>query len=137
MLFVSPSFLFLFLPASLAVYAILPPKSRRYGLLAINLLFYFFLCWHEPISFVLVLVTAAFTYSAGFLIERSCKRGMRIGDAMISYKHANFIVNVGNATYQDVTTLIRQIRTDVYRDTGIFLIPDIFQGLLTISVISK
>ncbi len=74
MLFVSPSFLFLFLPASLAVYAILPPKSRRYGLLAINLLFYFFLCWHEPISFVLVLVTAAFTYSAGFLIAVTHQR---------------------------------------------------------------
>lgn len=74
MLFVSPSFLFLFLPAALAVYAILPPKSRRYGLLAISLLFYFFLCWDEPISFVLVLVTAAFTYSAGFLIAVTHRR---------------------------------------------------------------
>lgn len=74
MLFVSPSFLFLFLPIALGVYAILPPKSRRYGLLAINLLFYFFLCWNEPISFMLALVTAAFTYSAGFLIAVTHRR---------------------------------------------------------------
>lgn len=74
MLFVSPSFLFLFLPASLGIYALLPPKARRYGLLAISLSFYFFLCWNEPVSFVLALITAAFTYSAGFLIAVTHRR---------------------------------------------------------------
>ena len=74
MLFVSPSFLFLFLPAALGTYAILPPKARRYGLLIINLFFYFFLCWNEPMSFILALITAAFTYSAGFLIAVTHRR---------------------------------------------------------------
>lgn len=74
MLFVSPSFLFLFLPVALGIYALLPPKSRRYGLLVISLLFYFFLCWNEPVSFVLALITAAFTYSAGFLIAVTHRR---------------------------------------------------------------
>lgn len=74
MLFVSPSFLFLFLPAALGIYALLPPKARRYGLLIISLLFYFFLCRNEPMTFVLALITAAFTYSAGFLIAVTHRR---------------------------------------------------------------
>lgn len=45
--------------------------------------------------------------AAGFLIEQAGLKGFRIGIAQISDKHANFIVNVGGASAQDVLALIR------------------------------
>lgn len=44
--------------------------------------------------------------SAGFLIERVGLKGKRIGGAMISDLHANFILNLGGATFKDVLALI-------------------------------
>jgi UDP-N-acetylmuramate dehydrogenase len=45
-------------------------------------------------------------YPAGFLIEQAGLKGMRIGGAQISPKHANFIVNLGGARAADVKALI-------------------------------
>jgi len=45
-------------------------------------------------------------YPAGFLIEQAGLKGMRIGGAQISPKHANFIVNLGGARAADVQALI-------------------------------
>ncbi len=45
-------------------------------------------------------------YPAGFLIEQAGLKGTRIGDAQISPKHANFIVNLGQAKAVDVKALI-------------------------------
>ncbi len=59
--------------------------------------------------------------SAGKLIEDSGFKGMRKGGAMVSPKHANFIVNTGNATASDITALIELIREKVEKDTGIVL----------------
>jgi len=50
---------------------------------------------------------------AGQLIEAAGLKGTRIGDAQISPQHANFIVNVGNATARDVLELIELIRDEV------------------------
>ena len=44
--------------------------------------------------------------SAGKLIEDAGLKGYKIGGAKISTKHANFIVNTGNATYEDILELI-------------------------------
>ena len=58
---------------------------------------------------------------AGELIEQSGLKGTRIGDAMVSPKHAGFIVNVGNATAQDVLRLIDHIQKTVWKDHGVAL----------------
>jgi UDP-N-acetylmuramate dehydrogenase len=50
---------------------------------------------------------------AGRLLEEAGAKGMRVGDAVVSAKHANFIVNEGNATAEDVLSLIRQVQTKV------------------------
>ena len=59
--------------------------------------------------------------SAGRLIEKAGLKGARIGDAMVSLKHANFIINVGHATVEDVLQLIKLVQDEVYRQTGILL----------------
>jgi len=50
---------------------------------------------------------------AGALIEKAGLKGYRIGGAMVSDKHAGFIVNVDNATFEDVINLIRYIQRQV------------------------
>jgi len=60
-------------------------------------------------------------YPAGFLIEQAGLKGMRIGGAQISPKHANFIVNLGGAKASDVKALIDLTREAVYREFGIEL----------------
>jgi UDP-N-acetylmuramate dehydrogenase len=58
---------------------------------------------------------------AGKLIEESGLKGKRIGGAMISPKHANFIVNTGNAEASDIIELISITRKKVREDSGIEL----------------
>ncbi len=58
---------------------------------------------------------------AGELIERAGLKGLSYGDAMISVKHANFIVNRGNARYKDVMYLVKKIREKIYDLYGIRL----------------
>lgn len=59
--------------------------------------------------------------SAGRLIEEAGWKGKRFGGAQVSLKHANFIVNLGNATAQEVLTLIREIQKDVQKKFGVEL----------------
>ncbi|MGL5123052.1 MAG: UDP-N-acetylmuramate dehydrogenase [Fusobacteriaceae bacterium] len=58
---------------------------------------------------------------AAKLIIRSGVQGHRIGDAQISEKHPNFIVNLGNASYEDVINLINYVKGEVLNKTGINL----------------
>ena len=51
--------------------------------------------------------------SAGFLIDQAGLKGLRVGDAMVSHEHGNFIVNLGSATQQDVLALIAEIQSRV------------------------
>ena len=50
---------------------------------------------------------------SGKLIDDLGLKGFRIGDAMVSVKHANFIVNLGNATGKDIRNLIKLIHAKV------------------------
>lgn len=59
--------------------------------------------------------------SVGFLIEEAGLKGKRLGGAQVSEKHANFIVNMGNATARDVAGLIKEVRQEVRRRYGIEL----------------
>ena len=58
---------------------------------------------------------------AGWLIEQVGGKGMRVGDALVSEKHANFIVNVERATAEDVLQLIAQIKQKVFEKFNIEL----------------
>ncbi len=59
--------------------------------------------------------------SAGHLLEASGAKGMRRGDALVSPKHANFIVNPGKARPSDVLALVEDMRRAVLDRTGIQL----------------
>lgn len=62
---------------------------------------------------------------AGRLIESCGLKGKQIGGAEVSRKHANFIVNKGNATAEDVENIINHVRSEVKRQTGIDLLLEI------------
>lgn len=59
--------------------------------------------------------------SAGRVVEAVGLKGVRIGDAEVSDKHANFIVNRGGASAKDVLTLIKKVKGQVFRKTGVKL----------------
>ncbi|NLT83650.1 UDP-N-acetylmuramate dehydrogenase [Coprothermobacter proteolyticus] len=64
-------------------------------------------------------------YKAWELLTEVGLAGYRIGDAMFSTKHANFIINLGNATREDVLGLIKLGQARVYNRFGIWLEPEI------------
>ena len=59
--------------------------------------------------------------SAGRLIEAAGWKGRSRGGAQVSHKHANFIVNMGNAKAKDVLVLMEEIQKDVQLKFGITL----------------
>lgn len=62
---------------------------------------------------------------AGRLIESAGLKGYRIGDAQISPIHANFIVNLGQATARDVLALIEHAQETVDKRFGVLLQPEV------------
>ncbi len=62
---------------------------------------------------------------AARLIESCGLKGKQIGGAQVSPKHANFIVNVGDATAADIENLINEVRATVEKNTGISLHPEV------------
>ncbi|MDD9824185.1 MAG: UDP-N-acetylmuramate dehydrogenase [Gammaproteobacteria bacterium] len=64
-------------------------------------------------------------YYAARLIEQCGLKGLRVGGARVSRKHANFIVNEDGATAADIETLIRHIQRLVQRRCGILLTPEL------------
>ena len=59
--------------------------------------------------------------SAGRLVDAAGLKGARIGDAQVSEKHANFMVNVGHASAADVLALIKKVRAAVKKTSGVKL----------------
>ncbi len=62
---------------------------------------------------------------AGRLIEAAGLKGLARGDAMVSPRHANFIVNTGRATADDIAALMVEVQERVYRDSGVRLEPEV------------
>lgn len=62
---------------------------------------------------------------AARLIEVCGLKGLKIGGAQVSEKHANFIVNLGDATATDIEGLISEVRAVVQQKTGIALHPEV------------
>ena len=62
---------------------------------------------------------------AGTLIDKAGLKGLRIGGAMVSEKHAGFIVNTGGATAQDVLALIEEVKRRVQEAHGVTLTPEV------------
>ncbi len=62
---------------------------------------------------------------AARLIEAAGLKGFRIGDASVSQKHANFIINHGHASARDLEDLIGHVRATVERVHGVALHPEV------------
>jgi len=62
---------------------------------------------------------------AARLIEAAGLKGLRIGGAEVSPKHANFIINTGTASARDIAALIDRVQAEVERTSGIRLIPEV------------
>ncbi|APB34805.1 UDP-N-acetylenolpyruvoylglucosamine reductase [Gloeomargarita lithophora Alchichica-D10] len=64
-------------------------------------------------------------YKAGWLIEQSGLKGYQIGQAQVSPLHANFMVNLGGATAQNIYDLIHHVQAVVAEQWGIELHPEV------------
>ena len=62
---------------------------------------------------------------AAALIEQAGLKGYSVGDAMVSDKHAGFVVNRGNARFSDVMAVLDHVREEVLRQFGVALEPEI------------
>lgn len=60
-------------------------------------------------------------HKAWELIDRAGCRGLRIGDAQVSEKHCNFLVNLGSATAADIEALGEEVRRRVFAQSGVRL----------------
>jgi len=64
-------------------------------------------------------------HPAGWLIDQAGLKGEHIGGACVSDKHANFIINRGDATAQEVIELIQKVRERVRNSHGLTLEPEV------------
>lgn len=62
---------------------------------------------------------------AARLIESCGLKGVRVGGAMVSDKHANFIVNTGDASAADIEALIELVQEKVNKETGVVLVREV------------
>lgn len=62
---------------------------------------------------------------AGTLIDQCGLKGLRMGDAQVSEKHAGFLINRGGATFAEMTALIQTVQDRVAEKTGIQLEPEV------------
>ena len=59
------------------------------------------------------------------LIDEAGLKGYKVGDAQISTKHAGFIINIGNATAQNVLQLMKHTQEEVYKHSGKKIEPEV------------
>ena len=62
---------------------------------------------------------------AGRLIDELGLKGMRVGDAMVSDVHGNFLVNLGGAKAADVLELVRRVSERAWAERGVELEPEV------------
>lgn len=62
---------------------------------------------------------------AAALIDQAGLRGFRVGGAVVSEKHAGFVINDGGATSEDVLAVMRHVREVVFERSGIMLEPEV------------
>ncbi|MCC8121715.1 MAG: UDP-N-acetylenolpyruvoylglucosamine reductase, partial [Oscillospiraceae bacterium] len=62
---------------------------------------------------------------AAVLIDQCGLKGLTVGGAQVSEKHAGFIVNRGGATCRDILNLMDQVRNRVLEQTGVALEPEV------------
>lgn len=64
-------------------------------------------------------------YYAGTLIQETGLKGLTVGGAQVSRKHAGFVINTGGATCADILELIGQVQQRVMEHSGVHLEPEI------------
>ncbi len=64
-------------------------------------------------------------HTAGRLIEQAGLKGHRVGGAVVSEKHANFLVNTGTATATELRALIHAVQARVQEASGVWLQPEV------------
>lgn len=62
---------------------------------------------------------------AAALIDQCGLKGLRVGGAQVSEKHAGFVVNVENATAADVLAVMERVKAEVWSQTGVTLEPEV------------
>ncbi len=62
---------------------------------------------------------------AAAMIDQCGLKGYRVGDAMVSEKHAGFVVNAGNASFSDVLAVMEYVQEQVRQATGVELEPEV------------
>ena len=62
---------------------------------------------------------------AGALIEQAGLKGLSVGDARVSEKHAGFIINTGAATANDIISLMHEVQRRVFEAFGVTLEPEV------------
>lgn len=66
------------------------------------------------------------TTAAGYLIDKAGLKGLKVGGASVSQKHANFIVNDGSASSKDVINLSNQVIQKIKQKYGVTLEREVF-----------
>ena len=64
-------------------------------------------------------------YFAGTLIDQCGLKGLTVGGAQVSEKHAGFVINRGGATCADVLALIEEVQKRVWEARGVRLEPEV------------
>ena len=59
------------------------------------------------------------------MIEQTGLKGLSVGDAQVSQKHAGFVINTDNAKAKDVLDLIKEVQKRVYDQHGVHLEPEV------------
>lgn len=78
-----------------------------------------------PLADAMRIGTPDTTQSVGYLLDKAGLKGLRVGGAFVSDIHANFIVNDGTATTQDVLDLIKEIKSQIKDKFGVDLTEEV------------
>ena len=136
MVFSSVVFLFLFLPATLLLYYIVPFKLKNLILLLVSLVFY---AWGEPVYVVLMLYSILFNYAMGLLMEKheDAKKFILVFSVVINlfiigfFKYFGFLVDNLNAVFHlnlKARTLALPIGISFYTFQALSYVIDLYRG---------